>query len=50
MFEKPIEFQPWLDRCGCTGDEAARVRALLGDRVQNDHVVLDRIALRTVRS
>lgn len=49
-FEKPIEFQPWLDRCGCTGDEAARVRALLGERVQNGHVVLDRIALRTVRS
>ena len=34
FFEKPIELQPWLDRCGCEGDEAERVVALLGDRVQ----------------
>jgi SAM-dependent methyltransferase len=46
FFEKPIEYQPWLDRCGCSGEDAARVRELLGDRVSGDHVVLDRIALR----
>lgn len=46
LFEKPIEFQPWLDRCGCTGDDAAHVRELLGDRVDGDLVTLDRIALR----
>ena len=44
-FEKPIELQPWLDRCGCAGDEAVRVRALLGDRVEGGLVNLDRIAL-----
>ncbi len=48
FFEKPIEFQPWLDRCGCAGDDAVSVRELLGDRVVGDHVVLDRIALRAV--
>jgi SAM-dependent methyltransferase len=48
FFEKPIELQPWLDRCGCAGDAAARVRQLLGDRVAGDFVTLDRIALRTV--
>lgn len=48
FFEKPIEFQPWLDRCGCAADDAIRVRELLGDRVVGDHVVLDRIALRAV--
>ncbi len=48
FFEKPIELQPWLDRCGCSGDAAARVRELLGDRVADDLVVLDRIALRAV--
>jgi SAM-dependent methyltransferase len=48
FFEKPIEFQPWLDRCGCVGDDALRVRALLGDRIVGDHVVLDRIALKAV--
>ena len=48
FFEKPIELQPWLDRCGCAGDDAESVRALLGDRVEGDHVVLDRIALKAV--
>jgi len=48
FFEKPIELQPWLDRCGCAGDDAARVRVLLGDRVGNGLVTLDRIALRAV--
>ncbi len=50
FFEKPIEFQPWLDRCGCAGDEASRVRALLGDRIRGEHVVLDRIALKAVHA
>ena len=48
FFEKPIELQPWLDRCGCAGDAAASVRVLLGDRVDGDFVTLDRIALRAV--
>ena len=30
---RPLEIQPWLDRTGCTGDDAARVRQLLGDRI-----------------
>jgi len=46
FFEQPIALQPWLDRCGCTGAEAERVIALLGDRVHGDLVVLDRIALK----
>jgi len=48
FFEKPIELQPWLDRCGCEGEEAERVVELLGDRVREAHVVLDRIAVRSV--
>ena len=48
FFEKPIELQPWLDRCGCAGDDAVRVRQLLGDRVGGTLVTLDRIALRAV--
>jgi hypothetical protein len=48
FFEKPIELQPWLDRCGCAGDDAARVRELLGDRINDGYVALDRIALRAV--
>ena len=48
FFEKPIELQPWLDRCGCAGGDAARVRELLGDRVDGGSVTLGRIALRAV--
>ena len=29
-FEKRIELEPWLARAGCEGDEARRVRELLG--------------------
>jgi SAM-dependent methyltransferase len=44
----PIELQPWFDRCGCTGEAAARARELLRDRIDGDLVALDRIALRAV--
>jgi len=45
-FDKPIEFQPWLDRVGCEGDDAERVRELLEDRIENGWVRLERIALK----
>ena len=48
FFEKPIELQPWLDRCDCAGEDAVRVRVLLADRVDGGFVTLDRIALRAV--
>jgi SAM-dependent methyltransferase len=45
-FDKPIEFQPWLDRVGCEGEDAARVRELLADRIEDGWVRLERIALK----
>jgi SAM-dependent methyltransferase len=45
-FDKPIEFQPWLDRVGCTGADADRVRELLADRIEDGWVRLERIALK----
>jgi SAM-dependent methyltransferase len=45
-FDKPIEFQPWLDRVGCTGDDAEWVRELLADRIEDGWVRLERIALK----
>jgi len=45
-FDKPIEFQPWLDRVDCAGDEADRVRELLADRIEDGWVRLERIALK----
>ena len=45
-FDKPIEFHPWLDRVGCEGEDAERVRELLADRIEDGWVQLDRIALK----
>jgi SAM-dependent methyltransferase len=44
-FEKPILVEPWLERAGCAGADAVRVRELLADRIDGDTVTLDRIAL-----
>ena len=45
-FDKPIELDPWLERTGCAGEEATRVRELLADRIDADGFLhLDRIAL-----
>jgi SAM-dependent methyltransferase len=46
ILDKPIELQPWLDRAGCEGEEADRVRALVADRVDDGWIHLPRIALR----
>ena len=45
-FDKPIQLEPWLARCGCQGEDAARVRELVAERVTGDVVTLDRIALK----
>jgi hypothetical protein len=43
--ERRIEFEPWLDRTGCTGEDAARVRDLVADRIEGGQLRLDRIAI-----
>jgi SAM-dependent methyltransferase len=40
--EKRVELEPWLERSGCTGDEAARVRELLANRIEGGKLRLDR--------
>lgn len=50
-FGKPLDFEAWLERAGCEGDEAERVRALLADRIdENGQLHLDRIALKGTSS
>lgn len=44
-FDKPIAVRPWLERVGCEGEAAERVRELLTDRIEDDTLWLDRIAL-----
>jgi SAM-dependent methyltransferase len=40
--QKQIELEPWLERAGCTGEEAARVRGLLADRIEDGRLRLER--------
>lgn len=40
--DKRIELEPWLERAGCKGAEAERVRELLADRIEDGRLRLDR--------
>ena len=49
-FTRPLEIGPWLERVGCIGDDAARVRALLGDRVQDGWMPLPTLVIKGVKN
>jgi SAM-dependent methyltransferase len=44
--ERAILVEPWLERAGCAGQEAARVRELLADRIEGERLRLERIAIK----
>jgi SAM-dependent methyltransferase len=44
--ERWITFEPWLERTSTGGEEAARIRELIGDRIEDGKLRLDRIALK----
>ena len=44
--DKRVELQSWLERAGCEGDEAERVRELLAERIEDGYLRLDRIVLK----
>ena len=44
--ERRIELEPWLARTGCVGQDAARVRELVAERVEDGWMRLERIAIR----
>jgi SAM-dependent methyltransferase len=47
--DQTLRFSHWLERSDCTGADAERVRVLLSDRIEDDWITLDRIALRGAR-
>ena len=47
--EKHIEVEPWLERAGCVGEEAARVKQLLADRIAEGRVRVDRGIFKAVK-
>ena len=46
MYEHPVLLEPWLERSGCTGKDAERVRELVAGRTDGDRVRLERICLK----
>ncbi len=42
----PVLLEPWLERAGCTGKDAERVRELVAGRLNGDRVRLERICLK----
>jgi SAM-dependent methyltransferase len=44
-----IEVEPWLERAGCSGEAAARVRELVADRLEDGWLTLDRVAIKAVK-
>jgi len=46
LFETTIDVESWLARAGCEGEEAARVRGLLGDRISGGRLAMTRIGLK----
>ena len=45
-FTRPLEIEPWLARVGCSSDDAARVRELLGDRIVDGSMPLPTLVLK----
>ena len=44
--ERPLEIEPWLARVDCVGDDAVRVRELLGDRVVDGVMPLPTLVIK----
>lgn len=42
---KPIEVEPWLERAGTPAADAELVRELLGNRIEDGWITLDRVAI-----
>ena len=47
--EKRMELEPWLERAGCAGEEAARARGLLADRIEDGKLRVDRGIFKAVK-
>ena len=45
-FTRPLDIESWLARVDCSGDDAARVRELLGDRVVDGSMPLPTLVIK----
>jgi SAM-dependent methyltransferase len=49
LLQRPLEIEPWLERAGCHGAEADRVRELLGDRIVDGWMELPTLVIKGLR-
>ena len=49
IFLHTFDLAAWLARTGCEGDDAEEALALLGDRVRDGRLTLDKIAIKAVK-
>jgi SAM-dependent methyltransferase len=49
IFPHTFDLAAWLARTGCEGDDAEEALALLGDRVRDGRLTLDKIAIKAVK-
>ena len=45
-FTRPLDIETWLARVDCTGEDAARVRELLGDRIVDGSMALPTLVIK----
>jgi SAM-dependent methyltransferase len=50
IFAHAFDLHAWLERTGCDREEAERVVELLGERVSDGRLTLDKIAIRAVKA
>jgi hypothetical protein len=48
-FARETDFDSWLARVNCIGEQAERVRGLLGDRVVDGRLSLPTVVLKAVK-
>ncbi len=41
-----MPLQPWLDRVGCAGDDAERVKRLMAHRIDGDGVAMASLVIK----
>jgi SAM-dependent methyltransferase len=46
VLDKTIELEPWLERAGCAGVDATRVRELLAERIDGATLTLRRVVVK----
>jgi hypothetical protein len=49
IFAHAFDVHAWLSRTGCEGEDAERVLSLLGDRVAEGRLTLDKIAIKAAK-